>query len=377
MTTARNNIKKTFGDAKADPFDIGAGVIVPREAFSPGLAYDAGFLDYLAFLCGAENQTPVVSAATCTALEGAGFSLDSSELNLPSIGIAELVGSETITRTVTNLTNHKTSYEVSVKKPAGIDVQVSPQVLRLGPGESASYEVTFTVKRRATLNQWAFGSLEWCSNQDTVRSPIAVRPVPISAPGELRAEGTPGSVTFDVSFGYTGTYAVNVNGLTPGQRQTANLADGGQSNFFFTVPAGTTLGRWAMYDEDVGSQNDVDLFLFQQVGANFVLIANSGGGTSEEEINIANPAAGNYVLVALDFATETGPTPISVFNYNLNGANAGNTTVTAPASAVSGASGSVTVNWTGLPAATRSLGILNHSDGVATIGATELLVNTQ
>ena len=151
----------------------------------------------------------------------------------------------------------------------------------------------------------------------------------------------------------------------------------GQSNFFFAVPAGTTLARWAMYDDDVGAQNDVDLFLFQQVGANFVLIANSGGGTSEEEINIANPAPGNYVLVALDFATETGPTPISVFNYNLNGTDAGNTTLTLPASAVAGATESVTVEWTGLPANTRSLGILSHSDGTATIGTTELLVNTQ
>ena len=377
MTTARQNLKKTFGDAKADPFDIGAGFIVPREAFSPGLAYDAGFFDYVAFLCGAENQTPIVDPALCADLEAAGFSLDSSELNLPSIGIAQLVGSETITRTVTNLTNHPTRYEVTVKKPAGIDVQVSPQVLRLGPGESASYEVTFTVKRRATLNQWAFGSLEWCSNQDTVRSPIAVRPVPIAAPGELRAEGTPGSVTFDVSFGYTGAYTVNVNGLTAGVREAADLPDGGDAVFFYTVPAGTTLGRWAMYDDDVGSQNDVDMFLFQLVGATFVQIGASAGGTSEEEINVVNPAPGTYAILALDFATDAGDTPIAVFNYNLNGTNAGNTTLTLPAAAVSGTTESVTVDWQDLEAGTRSLGILSHSDGVATVGTTELLVNTQ
>jgi subtilisin family serine protease len=377
MTTARHNLKKSFGDDRADPFDIGAGVIVPREAFDPGLAYDANIFDYVAFMCGAENQTQIFPASLCQALADAGFSLDASELNLPSIGIAELIASETVTRTVTNVGKNRAHYEVSVKKPAGIDVQVSPQVLRLRPGESASYEVTFTVKRRATLNQWVFGSLEWCSGDDTVRSPIAVRPVPISAPAEVRAEGTPGSVSFDVSFGYTGDYAVNVNGLTPGTRATADLVDGDDAAFLFTVPAGTTFARWAMYDDDVGAQNDVDLVLFQQVGTAFVPIASSGGGSSEEEINVANPAPGNYAILAVDFATDPGLTPIAVFNYNLNGTDAGNTTLTLPASAVAGATEPVTVEWTGLPANTRSLGILSHSDGTATIGTTELLINTQ
>jgi subtilisin family serine protease len=382
MTTARQNLKKSFGDDKADPFDIGAGFIVPREAFSPGLAYDAGFLDYVAFLCGAENQAPVVAPATCAALEGAGFSLDSSELNLPSIGIAELVGSETITRTVTNLTNHRTRYEVSVKKPAGVGVQVSPQVLRLGPGESASYEVTFTVKRRATFNQWVFGSLEWCSNQDTVRSPIAVRPVALDAPAELRASGSPGSLTFDVRFGYTGTYQAAMDGLTPGVRATGTVNDStptvlafAQRNF--NVPTGTTLARFALYDEDIGATNDFDMQVFFFNGTSFVFVGQSAGGTSEEEVNVVDPAPGIYAVLVIDFATAPGPTPFALFNYNLNGADAGNTTLTLPASAVSATTGSVTVDWTGLPADTRSLGRLNHSDGVSTLATTEILVNTQ
>jgi subtilisin family serine protease len=377
MTTARHNLRKTFGDAKADPFDIGAGVIVPREAFSPGLAYDAGFADYLAFLCGAENQLPVVSPATCAGLEAAGFSLDSSELNLPSIGIAELVGSETITRTVTNVGKHRARYEVSVKRPAGVDVRVSPHVLRLAPGETASYEVTFSTRRRATLNQWVFGSLEWCSSHDTVRSPIAVRPVPLDAPGELRAAGTPGSVSFDVSFGYTGNYAVNVNGLTPATRVTGTVADADFEQVNYEVPTGTTLARFAMYDEDVGSTNDIDLQVFFFNGTNFVFVGASGGGTSEEEVNLVNPAPGIYAVLVIDFATAPGATPFALFNYNLNGADAGNTTLTLPPGAVSGTTDAVTVDWTGLPADTRSLGILSHSDGVATIATTELLVDTQ
>ena len=75
--------------------------------------------------------------------------------------------------------------------------------------------------------------------------------------------------------------------------------------------------------------------------------------------------------------TAPGPTPYRVFNYNLNGANAGNTTLTLPAGAVSGTTESVGVSWTGLAATTRSLGILTHSDGVSSLATTEVLINTQ
>jgi subtilisin family serine protease len=380
MTTARHNIRESFVDERADPFDIGAGFIRPREAFSPGLAYDAGFLDYVAFLCGAENQAEVVSPALCSSLEGAGFSLDSSDLNLPSIGIAQLVGSQTVTRTVTNVAKKgkgRTRYEVSVNTPRGIAVSVSPQVLRLAPGESATYEVTFRTRLSAVANEWAFGAIRWCSGHDIVRSPFAVRPVQLAAPGEVRAEGTPGSANFDVTFGYTGAYTVNVDGLTPGTRNTGTLNTNGQAVHFYEIPDGTTLARFAMYDEDIGAANDFDLFLFQEdANGDFVQIATSGGGTSEEEINLVNPEPGVYATVVLAFAVGAN-TPFAVFNYNLDGANAGNTTMTLPAGAVSSTTETVTASWTGLPADTRSLGILSHSDGVATVGTTELLVNTQ
>lgn len=377
MTTARQNLKKSFGTAKADPFDIGAGAIVPREALSPGLVYDAGFLDYLAFLCGAENQAAVVSPSDCALLESFGFSLDSSDLNLPSIGVAELVGTQTVRRTVTHVGSHRTHYEVSVKKPKGVQVAVSPEVLHLNPGESATYEVTFTTRRSAVLNQWVFGSLEWNSSHKTVRSPIAVRPVQLDAPTEVRAAGTPGSLSFDVSFGYTGNYQVGVNGLTPGERVAGTVDDGDFVQANFTVPAGTTLARFALYDDDIGSSNDIDMQVFFFNGTDFVFVGQSAGGTSEEEVNIANPTPGLYAVLVIDFATAPGPTPFALFDYNLNGMDAGNTTLTLPAGAVLGTTEAVTVDWTGLPADTRSLGILSHSDGVATIGQTEVLINTQ
>ena len=48
MTTARQGLLKTDGTEPADPFDVGAGELLPSDAGDPGLAYHAGFLDYLA-----------------------------------------------------------------------------------------------------------------------------------------------------------------------------------------------------------------------------------------------------------------------------------------------------------------------------------------
>ncbi len=382
MTTAnRNGLLKSFGPDNATPFDVGAGLIDATAALSPGLVYDAGLEDYLAFLCGSETQAGVdaVGVEECAALAAAGYPFDSSDLNLPSIGIADLVGSQTVRRTVTNVGSEARRYRASVTQPAGVHVEVSPSSIMLNPGQSATFEVTFTVLDGAVFNQWAFGELSWISGSQWVCSPIAVRPIKLAAPAALRAEGAPGSLSFDVQFGYTGDYNVAVNGLAAGARAAGTIADGALAiAAAYTVPAGTTLARFAMYDEDNGAgANDFDLIIaVQNAMGGLTAIAQSGGPTSEEVVNLVNPAAGTYFAVVVDFATPAGPTPFTVFNFNLNGTNAGNTTVVTPP-AVSRTTGEVDVSWGAIAAGTRHLGILNHREGTATLRQTELLINTQ
>jgi hypothetical protein len=385
MTTARQDLKKTFGPAAADAFDIGAGFIVPRDALSPGLAYDAGFLDYLAFLCGAENQILIVDPGDCAFLESVGFSLDSSDLNLPSIGIAALVGSQTVTRTVTNVQTRRRTFTVSFKKPPGVQMDVKPKSLTLAAGEWGTYEVILTARRTAVLNQWAFGWLAWSDDGgNTDRSPIAVRPVALAAPSEVRADGgTNGATSFDVSFGYTGDYQIGVDGLVPGTRNTATLndtvnpADPEFVEFDFRVPEGTTLARFAMYDEDNDASNDMDMqVFFLDDPAGPVFVGESGSPTSEEEVNVVNPAPGTYAVLVIDFLTAPGPTPFVMFHYQLKGTDDGSLKVTPPA-AVKATTAPVGVTWAGIAPGTRSLAILNHSDGTSLIGQTELLINTQ
>jgi subtilisin family serine protease len=375
MTTARRNFHKTFGDTPADPFDIGAGHIVPSHAFKPGLVYDAGLLDYVRFLCGSETQPPIFSAATCAAIG----SIDSSDLNLPSIAIAELVGTQTVTRRVTNVGKDKKRYRAKIDAPPGIDVSVSPSTLHIKAGESASYQVTFTAAGTAVPEQWVFGSLTWKHGKTEVRSPIAIRPVSLIAPAELRGEGTDGSLDFDVQFGYTGDYEIDVDGLHPGNAALGAVEDGDADQHNFDVPAGTTLARFSLFDDDVGAgdgSDDLDLQVFFFTGTGFQFVGSSGTATSEEEVSIPNPTPGIYAVLVIDFASAPGPTDYALFNFNLDGSDVGNTTVSTP-SAVVGETGTVTVEWADLAPDTRYLGLLNHSDGVENIGQTELLINTQ
>ena len=103
MTTADPDVADNDRSSEATPFGQGSGLLDPGKvkdkgsAFNPGLVYDAGFNDYLAFLCGAAPEIFVNPTATCGNLVNAGFSTDPSDLNYPSIGVADLAGTQTVT----------------------------------------------------------------------------------------------------------------------------------------------------------------------------------------------------------------------------------------------------------------------------------------
>ena len=182
MTTAYQAVNKEDNATPADPFDMGAGHVNPGgkatkgSAFEPGLAYDAGLLEYTAFSCGLGLM--IFPPDRCAFVESIGVPSDASNLNLPSIGIGELAGSETVLRTVTSVANERgwRTYSVDVDPPPGYEVSVSPSSISLKQGMSATYEVTIT-NAGSPGGEWRFGSLIWSDSNGhySVRSPIAVR----------------------------------------------------------------------------------------------------------------------------------------------------------------------------------------------------------
>ncbi len=379
MTTARQDLKKTFGEEAADPFDIGAGHIVPGDAFDPGLAYDADIFDYVRFTCGADTQPQIFTAGTC-AFFG---SIDSSDLNLPSIGIAELVYTQTITRTVTSVANNngKKSYTVSVDAPPGVDVSVSPSTFKLRRGESATYEVTFTTNSSAVIGEWSFGSLTWTHGGEySVRSPIAVRPTALAAPDEVAVEDAPsvGSVGYDVDIGFEGNFAAAARGLEAAEVQPDSVATGDATLHFVFVPPGTRLARFSLFDESVGDgtgSDDLDLQVQGPDSAGFPFVAFSGSPTSEEQIDLVDPDPGFYAVFVIHFSSVNPVTPYELNFWDV-GPNLGNMNVTAPTNVSPGTTESVTVDWNGLGPATKYRGIVEYSNDDGDLGFTIISVDT-
>jgi len=65
-----------------------------------------------------------------------------------------------------------------------MQVIVNPPSLTLGPGESASFDVTINYVA-GPLDLWRFGSLTWNDGTHAVRSTIAVKPISVTAPAEI------------------------------------------------------------------------------------------------------------------------------------------------------------------------------------------------
>ena len=134
MTTAYQEVVDNDRVSQADPFDMGAGHVDPGNAvhkgsaFQPGLAYDAGLFEYAAYTCG--EDFGVFTPGSCDFLESIGVPSEPFNLNLPSIGVANLPGNQTVVRTVTSVAqeNGWRDYSVSVDAPDGFDVTVSPSI---------------------------------------------------------------------------------------------------------------------------------------------------------------------------------------------------------------------------------------------------------
>ena len=346
-------------------FRQGAGHVAPNSAAHPGLVYDSNANDWLAFLCGA---TTGVNPSTCNALVSLGYSLDRSDLNVPSIAIGDLAGIQTVTRRVTNVGGSAAAYSASTTGMAGFTVSVNPATLTLGPGETGSFTVTFT-RTTAALNTYSGGGqLTWSDGTHTVRSPIVVRPVALAAPTQVSGIGGP--ISYNVTFGYTGAFSAAARGLVPAVQTNGSVSDDptdsfiptgpGVVSFPVTIVAGTTYARFSLFDANVSPASDLDLYVYNSGGT---LVGASGGGTSAEEVNLVNPAAGNYTVYVHGFGV-TGTANFTLFSWLLGSAAVGNMTVNAPATATTGASGAINLTFSGLLPATKYLGSVAYS-GIA------------
>jgi len=390
MTTSHQDVVDNDRVSPADPFDMGAGHVDPGGEWTkgsmsqPGLGYDAGLFEYAAYTCG--EDFGVFTSGSCAFLESIGVPSDPSDLNLASIAVADLPGSQTVVRTVTSVANEKgwRTYNVSVDPPAGFAVTVSPSSFSLKSGDTATYAVTIT-NDSAPADEWRFGSLTW--NDETghynVYSPIAVKASLFGFPEAVSGSGASSSESFDVTFGYTGSYAAAPHGLAAdaptsgsiGQDPDQTYPSGddspvGVQKFSYPI-SGAAFVRWELV---VPGPDDIDLFLEDSGGT--IIAASTNGGT-DELIELVLPADDTYTMVVHGWSVPNAPLPFTLSHWDVPLASGGSLSVdAAPASATIGTTGTVDISWSGLAGGTVYLGAVSHTGDVGLMGFTLVKVDS-
>lgn len=361
-------------------FRQGAGHVRPNSAANPGLVYDSNANDWFAFICATQPQG--LEASLCAPLWAAGYSKNASDFNVASFAIGDLAGIETLKRTVTNVSGQSLTVTASVSGLSGVTAVVNPSTLTVGPGQSASFTVTFT-RTSAALNAYTGGQLTWSGGDYSVRSPIVVRPVALAAPAQVTSNGA--ATSYTVKFGYDGAFTATARGLVPAVVTPGTVADDPTDSTCsltspnavqtpVTIPAGTTYARFSLFDADVNPGSDLDLCVFQGT----TLVGSSGSGTSAEEVNftLGNGAANPIPLtVVVQGWGVVGSTPYKLHSFYVGNAAAGNMTVSAPANATIGGNGTINLSFSGLTAGTRYLGSVVYGGAPGLPNPTIVVVN--
>ena len=358
MTSARQNV--TAGAGVARPFDFGAGHIVPNDALDPGLVFDVTAEEYNALQEGLDDDN-----------------YEASSFNLPSITVAELASTRTVTRRVTNVDDETGTYSAAVTAPPGMRVEVVPSSLSLAPGQSTSFDVMLSYES-GPLDLWRYGSIEWQSNDIRVYNPIVVKPTSIVVPEEVESRGGTGTLSFEVQFGYSGAYFPQVHGLNlplvldgfvdNDPDKTFSFRSGnGVTQHVISIPAGQLYARFALFDRFTDGDDDLDMYVYYcgADGASCTKLGESGEPTSEEQFDIERPAAGLYAVLVHGFETDEiqgGPGA----NYRLFGwafgevDDKGNLSANGPAFVSAGTTDTITIDWSGLAANAIYFGGISH-----------------
>jgi subtilisin family serine protease len=161
----------------ANVFAMGAGQVDPNKALDPGLIYDLTPDEYTRYLCGLGykdkdvntiiHPAPPVQCAKVKAIT-------EQQLNYPSIAVSFGEGNtKTITRTLTNVGQAKSTYKAVVTAPKGTTMKVVPSTLNFGSlKEKQSFNIIFEHSGKGPMVPT--GELKWVSGNYVVRSPIAI-----------------------------------------------------------------------------------------------------------------------------------------------------------------------------------------------------------
>jgi hypothetical protein len=375
MTTAATETKNNPTPLAGTALDYGAGFVVPNSANDPGLVYDSRDIDWIKFLCGVQPD----DVGDLCARTGA---IDASDLNQASIAVGDLLDTQTITRTVTNV-GPAATYQVSVSAPAGIEVAVNPTQLTVARGKTASYTVELHTAG-APLDEYAFGSLTWSDGTHQVRSQLVVRPVALRVAAELVTTTQDPTLTLPVDFGFTGPFTATVRGLVkaaitddsgvpdPNAFDPDDPAAGPSVKRYDVTVAPDELVRLATKDTTGQAGVDLDLWVYSNDNGALDLFDLSATAAADEQVDLTEP--GDYAVFVHAFDGPVNPVTWQFREWHLGAADAGNLGVTLPP-AVAGTSGDVQLDLSALSATDAWFGAIDFSAAGQPAGTTLLTID--
>ncbi|KAG9149283.1 hypothetical protein Leryth_003253 [Lithospermum erythrorhizon] len=150
----------------------------PSKANDPGLVYDIQPEDYIPYLCGlgyTDEQvvTIVQKTVKCSQIK----SIKDSQLNYPSFSLELISGHKTLSRTVTNVGDAESTYDVKIEAPPGVAVGITPkQLIFTSSNQKLTYQIDFgRVSGSPSEATYVEGAISWVSNKHVVRSPISIK----------------------------------------------------------------------------------------------------------------------------------------------------------------------------------------------------------
>jgi hypothetical protein len=306
MTTAQP------GAGSAGPFDEGAGAVRARRAVDPGLVVDSGWRDWAALLPGD------AAGGTSTARP-----LPARDLNVPSVVIGDLTGRRTVDRTVTNVGADTATYSADTVDIDGISITALPSVFTLRPGERQT--ISLRIERdNAALGRYETGALVLNDGPagHRVRLPVALRPVGIEAPAQVRLDDRLRSLT--TTSGIRGTLRARVHGPVQGEDTDASGSDTGGVDFdagmpglwWQTIDVGGPREWWRIQALADDPGDDLDVFLVDEGGK---VVASSATPKPSETVTVRGLGAGTYRLAVQPWfvADPSGDTTFTVRTFDV------------------------------------------------------------
>ena len=352
MTSAQQSVKLANNSVDTNRWGFGAGHLAPNLALSTAMVYDISNAQYDAYLAG---------------------TLRGLNLNLSSITFGNVLGLASTTRTVTNTGASPVTVNAAITMP-GFDVTVTPMSLTVPAGGTATYDVKVAKQAATVFNAYRFGEVVWTGGGQTIRSPLTARASALVAYSVVEDTRAIGSRIFTVGTGFAGPMVTVPSGMVPATRRSGSVVAAGQTCFGITVPTGGQALRAQLFGSETAAP-DLDITLYNAAGA---AVASSAGGTSDEVLSLALPAAGAYTACVEGY--DTGAAAAATFTLNswVVPTPTGPQTLRAagPSNAVLGGTASVVAGWS-TAAGTRSLGVVGYKQSAAgpLIGLTQIFVD--